>query len=380
MLFAFFQLGMAQLQTYYVAPYLTDSNYTVAQDSHAVIWNSSASNGKLLLFIGGTNSETNKYLVLRRYAADLGFHVINLSYPNTVAAATLASSSDSLAFDHFRQELCYGTPLSGAVAVDSLNSITTRLKKLLIYLVTNHASEIWGNYLLANGDIFWPDIAIAGHSQGSGHASYLGKFEEADRVLMFSGPNDYSTFFSNYAHWIGQPGITPVPNQYVYLSLNDEVVDFSKQYTDIGGLGMLVNDDTTLVDNSMVPFGNSHCLYTTQSPGFALLHHNVPIKNSALNKQVWEYMLTDVALLNLGEPTYFSSNLQVFPNPVTSVLHVEWKGKGSKKDYKIYDLNGQLIQSGPLSMGNETIIEIARLPVGVYLLKVGNEVLRFAKQ
>lgn len=135
----------AQVQTYYVEPIETDPNYAAAEDSSAVSRNSDLQLNKLFLFIGGTNNSSSiAYNALRLHSADLGFDFINLSYPNTVAAASLADSEEVLAFDTYRQEIGFETPLSNAVSVDSLNSIFTRTLKLIKYLDLNYPSENWG--------------------------------------------------------------------------------------------------------------------------------------------------------------------------------------------------------------------------------------------
>src|SRR5690606_32088988 len=82
--------GFSQINTLFVKPILTDPNYTAVQDSHMVIRNSSTQLNKLFLFLGGTNSSTQSYQAICTYAAQLGYDVINLSYINSIAAASLA--------------------------------------------------------------------------------------------------------------------------------------------------------------------------------------------------------------------------------------------------------------------------------------------------
>ena len=223
-LFCFICYG--QVTTYYVQPIQTDASYSSTEDSSAISINSTTSINKLFLFIGGTNSSSSKdYNALRLHTAKLGIDFINLSYLNSVAAASLKNSNDSLAFNKFRQEICFGTANSDAVLVDSLNSIYTRTVKLLKYLKSTRPSENWSQYLLGDNTMDWSKIIVGGHSQGAGHAAYLAKKYRVERVLLFSGPNDYSDHFSNSANWLRQPGKTPVINHFAYLSLNDEVVD-----------------------------------------------------------------------------------------------------------------------------------------------------------
>jgi predicted esterase len=61
--------------------------------------------------------------------------------------------------------------------------------------VLPHPFESWAQYLATPDSIDWSNIIVGGHSQGAGHAAYLAKFNSVNRVLLFSGPNDYSTAF-----------------------------------------------------------------------------------------------------------------------------------------------------------------------------------------
>ncbi len=109
---------------------------------------------------------------------------------------------------------------------------------------------------------------------------------------MFSSPNDYSNYYSNSANWLRTSGITAMNKHFAYLSLLDEIVPFNNQLTNLQGLGLYPLYDTTFVDISSSPYSNSHCLYTTQTPGLAILYHNSTMKLSSINNSVWTYMLT----------------------------------------------------------------------------------------
>lgn len=364
-------LCFAQVQTFYVRPVQTDSNYDPAEDSSAVSRNTGFQVNKLYLFMGGSNSSSSvDYNGLRLHAANLGYDVINLSYPNTVAVASMADSNDSLVFDKYRQELCFGTPVSDEVAVDTLNSISTRTLKLIQYLDQSYPADGWGQYLAAPNALDWSKIIVGGHSQGSGHAAYLAKHFLVDRVLMFAGPNDYSNTFSNAAHWLRQAGNTPPSRHYAFLSLNDEIVPFFKQFVNIAGLGLLANDDSTYVDNSAAPYDNSRFLYTTQPPGLVLLNHNVPIRQSTINLQVWTYMLSSGITTGV-EAAREGMDITVYPNPANDRIFL---GSGSQQGgiaYSLHSLTGQLLKHGMLDQGsNSHAIDISDLVPGAYLLRV----------
>lgn len=367
-----------KIETYYVKPIQTDPNYSPDGDSSTISRNTNIQLNKLYVFFGGTNSSSSgDYNAIRIHAAGMGYDFINLSYPNTVAAASHANSSDELVFDKYRQEICFGTPESDVVSVDSLNSIYTRLLKLLQYLDQAHSSENWGQYLAGSNSIEWSKITLGGHSQGSGHACYLAKKYPVDRVLMFSGPNDYSNFYSNSANWLRQPGVTSVSRHFAYLSLNDEVVDFSKQFTNLSGLGMLAQDDTTLVDNIASPYENSHCLYTTQAAGLVLLDHNVPIMLSSINNKVWTYML-EASVITALASTKSNSELSVFPNPASTYFQVKSEQDVKGISYTILDMTGDMVQSGWFSTVGR--VDVSRLGKGMYMLRVEGRVVKLVKE
>ncbi|MCA0430460.1 MAG: T9SS type A sorting domain-containing protein [Bacteroidetes bacterium] len=370
-----------QVQTKYVKPILTHTSYGSSEDSSAISRNTSFQLNKLFLFIGGTGSSSSTdYNALRLHSANLGFDFINLSYPNNVAAASLANSSDSLTFNKYRQEVCFGTPLSIDVTVDTLNSIYTRTLKLIQYLSSTFPTENWGQYLATPTTLNWSKIIVGGHSQGSGHACFLAKQFSVYRVLMFAGANDYSDFYSNSANWIRQPGITPVIRHYSYLSLNDEAVSYNKQFKVISGLGMLLSDDSTQIDNITIPYGNSHCLYTTQAPGVVILNHNVPIKLSAINNNVWTYMLTSTITTGLDNRTV-PVEIEIYPNPSKDFVYLSFQTKQEKLIYSIYNVSGQELKTSTLTQnGEKYMIEISDLNTGLYTLKVNGKIFKMIKQ
>ncbi len=63
--------------------------------------------------------------------------------------------------------------------------------------------------------------------------------------------------------------------------------------------------------------------------------------------------------------------LQIYPNPVTTELHIKLDTQETV-DYSIYNNVGQLVMQGKLQ--NESIINVQSLPIGIYYLKtVGKE-------
>jgi hypothetical protein len=274
-----------------VHPNKTDVNYSSTDKNHYVVRNSKKSKNKLLLFIGGSYSNPADYYLVSDHAATLGLDVINLSYLNDIAAAPLGSSADRLIFDNYREELCFGTAVSNVVSIDALNCIATRAINLVIYLNQTYPDQNWGQYLTSANTLQWSKIILTGHSQGAGHACYLAKQNLVDRVVMFSGPNDYHGYFSAAANWLSQPGKTPVSKQYVLLHTQDEIVPFNNQIANISALGLLAaGQSATLADNLTTPYSNSRALSISIT---ALSNHSSTIGGNAILPGLWTYLFTE---------------------------------------------------------------------------------------
>lgn len=362
-----------QLHTFYVDPSQTDSNYAT-QDSSFIAINTSTQINKLFLFFGGTYSSPKHYKYICETAVIFGYDAISLSYIDTVPAYYLGNSLDSLVFDKYRQEICFGTPQSAFVTVDTLNSIYIRTLKLIQYLSLTYPSQNWGQYLLSPNTLDWSKIAVSGHSQGSGHSAYLSKHFQVERNVMFSGPNDYSFRYNCSAHWLRQAGITPINKQFVLLHLQDEVVPFEHQFVNISGLGMLQTDDTTNVDNALPPYSNSHCLYSDINPAIAGYYHNstcigiyTPVESGdPLFLPVWQYMLTTPVINRITNSWTEIPEAKIFPNPTTGIFIIEGE---NIKSIVVINIKGQTIKR--LLIDNyQTPINISHQPKGIYVVKI----------
>jgi len=81
---------------------------------------------------------------------------------------------------------------------------------------------------------------------------------------------------------------------------------------------------------------------------------------------------------NVGiENPKLAPSVFVFPNPVQTNLTVAGANKGVK--INLFDLNGKLLRSAP-AQENSTEINVSSLPKGLYLLQVGEQVIKFIKQ
>lgn len=273
-----------------VQPTQTDDGYSSGDKSHYVVRNTETHLDKLLLFIGGSFSTPENYSLICDHAATIGLDVISLSYPNDVPAAPLGASSDQLVFDHYRDEICFGNSVSDQVNVDALNSINVRAIKLLEYLAIEYPDQNWRQYLTVSGTLVWSKIIVSGHSQGSGHACYLAKKNLVDKVAMFSGPNDYSTFHSAPANWLIQNGETPLAKQFALLHTQDQIISFDAQVANLRGLGLLsASESPTLADDLSPPYSGAQVLSLNIS---ALSNHSSTIGSNAILPDIWTYMFT----------------------------------------------------------------------------------------
>jgi hypothetical protein len=243
-----------------------------------------------MLFIGGSFSSPQDYTFISEHSASIGFDVISISYPNNVPAASLASSSNQFAFDNYRDEICFGNQVSNDVEVDILNSINRRIIKLIQYLESTYPEQNWNQYLMPSNNIDWEKIVVAGHSQGAGHACYLGKKRLVERVIMFSGPNDYSTHFNSPANWLSEDGLTELSKQYALLHINDEIISYDFQVLNLKDLGVLsLSEDPLLVDDLSSPYNNKNAL-SLNIPAFS--NHNSTVGGNAKLPNIWTYILT----------------------------------------------------------------------------------------
>ena len=217
-----------------------------------------------------------------------GYYILNISYPNNTPAASLKDSDDVLAFDHFRQEICYGDNLSDAVTVAPFNSIVTRAEYLLTYLNATYPTHNWGQFLNGDGTIKWSAVTVSGHSQGAGHAGYLAKQHQVERVVMFSGPNDYSEHFEAPGAWLSAAGETPVERQYVFLHAADEVVPYTQQFANVQAMGIIgVEDTTVLMDDLSGDYENANA-YHTELP--AISKHGATVGQAWKIRQFHNYL------------------------------------------------------------------------------------------
>ncbi|HEV2487655.1 MAG TPA: hypothetical protein VGT08_19200 [Terracidiphilus sp.] len=86
---------------------------------HIVLYDPRAtSNHRLIVFFAGTGSKAEASLTIDSAFAKWGYHAIGLDYENNVLAVSCAHSLDNAFFDHYRDAIVTGTPVSEKVSVD----------------------------------------------------------------------------------------------------------------------------------------------------------------------------------------------------------------------------------------------------------------------
>lgn len=211
----------AQVRVLRVSPEQTDAAIATVHGPHLAVYDPQAvSNHRLFVFLVGTHGSAESSLKIDSAFAAWGYHAIGLDYEDNVIAMSCAQSQDSACFDRYREAIVTGAGVSDKISVDQADSILNRLQKLLVYLVKNDPTGGWGEFV-ADGKPDWSRIVVGGHSQGSGHAAYIGKLFRVDRVLMFSGPQDYLANLDKPAPWQSRPSATPPARFFAFLNVND---------------------------------------------------------------------------------------------------------------------------------------------------------------
>lgn len=280
------------LLVHVVEPSSTDPAISSSFDSHQTFLDTSVvENGRLLIFLPGTDAQPRAYQRILTAAASLGYHVIGLAYPNSESVANLCDG-DPACYEPVRREIFEGGDFAPQVSVDSANAILNRTVKLLQYLDASFGDEHWGQFLNGGG-LRFDRIAVAGHSQGGGEAAYIAKVREVARVAMFSAPVDAVDGAS--APWIDTNHVTPVDRYFGFAHESDPA--FADITTNWVSLGLGSASDRVLVDSSAAPFGGAHQLETALRVGRP---HNSTAVDADTPTTLGEPVYADVWLTMFG--------------------------------------------------------------------------------
>lgn len=277
---------------------LIDHKPGLAQDRH-----------ELLLWLTGTGGAGRTAEGFLNLAAELGYHVINLAYPDEIPATTCAGDPDPLAFERFRMATIQG----GAAVIeqgrtrftiDQPESIENRLLKLLLRLRKLRPREGWDQFINEHGGIKWESVAVAGQSQGGGHAALIGIKHQVERVLCFGSPKDYSRRLNSPAAWYSDPSATSKDRFFAFNHVQDPKGCTPQElYRNLQTLKGPSFGSPALVDSEAYPFHHARVLYTAypvvtvtgaESEGAKTAHGSaISTANADRWHKVWSYMLTE---------------------------------------------------------------------------------------
>jgi len=367
----------AQRQSVLVAPQTTDPNITTNLNNHYVSVNRSvAQKNQLFLFFPGTGGVAFNYLQINNTAADLGFHAVNLTYPNDDAVNDLCGgfNTDLNCYGNVRLETKDGVDRSNLISVNRPNSIENRLIKLLIHLRNTAPNQDWGQFLLNDNAINWSKVIVSGHSQGGGHAGIIGRFHSVVRVVMFAAM-DFNGATNSVANWIALPNSTPnatTPDKFFGFShQRDEMVNYTRLSTRVwtaygmNNFGAIAN-----VDIINPPYNNTHSLTSNAEcanfHGCIAVDARLVLQNGApVYKPVWEYLLSNTtAPLNLAS-IQFTRNGQTVNRPAvgttTKSFRISVQGNGFDAQTRI------LVNGAETATEFVTATELrAKLPAGKF--------------
>ena len=195
-----------------IKPSLTDSTIKAVDVPHLIMYDNSMPQGKLFLFLPGTNGIPEKGPKrLFETAIQQGYRVINLSYINQQAVARICRGknliNDSDCTEKFRARRIYGNNTFTLIPDQPQDAIMNRFSKLLIYLRETDKEGNWGKYL-DNNQPNWSMITVAGQSQGGGMAAFIAKQQQVNRIITFSGGWDFSEK-NKIAKWYFNESKTP---------------------------------------------------------------------------------------------------------------------------------------------------------------------------
>ncbi len=242
------------------------------------------SHHKLVLMIEGTGASAESMRAIDSLFATMGYHVISIDYKNNVISTVCEHSQDSACSYDFRKEIITGAPVSDKTEVDSANSLLNRFRTFLQFLVVKDPDGGWAHYM-KKGKPKWERIIVAGHSQGSGHAAMLGKMFRVNRVLIFSGPQDYLVDMNRPSPWLSDKSATPEKRYYAFLNLKDPF-NVKYQIANCKKLMAQIHPDTLMVHPGNPIRGDHHILVNnihTKDPHGSTLFPEF--------KKVWAYML-----------------------------------------------------------------------------------------
>jgi len=102
------------------------------------------------------------------------------------------------------------------------------------------------------------------------------------------------------------------------------------------------------------------------------------------SREIWNYVskydlngLISCQTTSIQEANNLAEEISIFPNPVKGFLTIEMETTKNQA-YHIYSIIGKKLDVGQISASQKTI-DLSALPPNMYLLTIGNRVLKFIK-
>lgn len=304
----------AEVTTFSVRPSVTDPEIRTFDSPHCVYVNREivvehksglpADQHKLLLWLPGTGGNASGAGEFCKLAADQGYHVISLMYPDSIPAAICRDDEDPKAFENFRMAIIQGGRTK-YISIEKAESIESRLIHLLIFLREKRPRENWSDFLTKEDGIKWEALIPAGQSQGGGHAALLAVKHCVARVICTGAPKDYSRKRDAPAAWYLENSATPKNRFFTFNHWQDPVGCTQTQMLrnfrilNLNSCGGAV--DTTV---EQPPYRHTRILMTSypavtinekKDMEAAKMAHTSVIANKYADRwmNVWKYMLTE---------------------------------------------------------------------------------------
>ncbi len=231
-----------------------------------------------------------------RLAAQLGYHVISLRYPNSLSATAARTDADD-EFERFRLAIIRGGA-SKYITVIRADSIEERLIRLLQHLAAERPQENWSQFLGDAAAIRWEKIAVAGQSQGGGHAALIALHHLVARVVCTGAPKDFNLRTNSPAAWLTRESATPKARFFTLNHQQDrQGANAQQQLQNLRALKLDAFGAPVNVDTTQPPYRRSRILETnfpgTRQESKEAHTSVISWRNAATFERVWRYMLTE---------------------------------------------------------------------------------------
>ncbi len=163
-----------------------------------------AGKGTLVVLLNGTGGSPSQLTIdpsrnLFTSALESANHVLAVAYRSDVAIAQMCDASRPQCYGASRNTLLTGVFAPGAdgslADIRPDEGIIARIDQALRTLAGARPQAGWDSFVRTSATapadrIVWQRIIASGHSQGGGHAAYLGKLFHLIRVVQFSSTCD----------------------------------------------------------------------------------------------------------------------------------------------------------------------------------------------